>query len=266
MDDDARRGQLVTDSAEVYDAFFVPALFAQWPDRVLDAAGVGPGDRVLDVGCGTGVLAAAASTRVGPSGRVVGLDPNDAMLAVAARRTEPVEWRAGAGEEIPLPDGSFDRVVSQFALMFFDDRSSGLTEMARVMRPGGTAAVATWADAAESPGYGAMIDLVGRVVGPAAAEALRAPFVLGTSRVLADLVAAALAGVEVTRLDGTARFASIEAWVHTDIRGWTLGPMVDDACYERLLAAAVDELAQFVGPDGSVAFAAPALVASGHRA
>jgi ubiquinone/menaquinone biosynthesis C-methylase UbiE len=266
MDDDTRRGQLTDDSAEIYEAFFVPALFAQWPEHVLDAAGVVPGDRVLDVGCGTGVLAAAAATRVGPSGRVVGLDPNDAMLAVAAGRASTVEWRPGVAEAIPFPDDSFDRVVCQFALMFFDDRTRGLREMARVLRPGGVAAVATWADAAESPGYAAMIDLVGRVVGPAAADALRAPFALGTARVLADLVAGALADVEVARLDGTARFASIEAWVHTDIRGWTLGPMVDDACYDRLLAAAVDELALFVDPDGSVAFAAPALVASGHGA
>ncbi len=262
---DARRGRITDEAAQVYEAFFVPALFAQWPDRVLNAAEVRTGDRVLDVGCGTGVLAAAASARTRPSGRVVGLDPNEAMLAVAASRPEPIEWRAGAAESIPFADASFDHVVSQFALMFFDDRVKGLGEMARVVRPGGSAAVATWSAADESPGYAAMIDLVGRVVGAAAADALRAPFVLGTAAVLADLMAGSFADVEVACHDGTARFASIPAWVHTDIRGWTLGPMIDDACYERLLAAAADELAPFVDPGGSVSFAAPALIATGRR-
>ena len=77
--------QLTAEAAEVYEAAFVPAFFAQWAPRLLDAAGVGNGHCVLDVACGTGIVARGAADRVGPSGEVVGLDLSDAMLAVARR-------------------------------------------------------------------------------------------------------------------------------------------------------------------------------------
>ena len=107
---DAARGQVAAAAAEVYEEFFVPALFGQWAAPMLDAAGVAAGDAVLDVGCGTGVVARAAARRVGPTGEVVGLDRNDGMLAVAARSLEPVTWRQGVAERLPFDDGRFDRV------------------------------------------------------------------------------------------------------------------------------------------------------------
>jgi ubiquinone/menaquinone biosynthesis C-methylase UbiE len=122
---DITRGQLTGSAADIYEQIFVPAIFAQWPPVLLDTADVTPGHRILDVGCGTGVLATAAMKRVGPDGWVVGLDPNKPMLTVASRRLEPVEWRSAAAETIPYPDGSFDRVVSQFALMYFANRARG---------------------------------------------------------------------------------------------------------------------------------------------
>jgi SAM-dependent methyltransferase len=207
---------------------------------------------------------AAAAARVGPAGHVAGLDPNAGMLTVAERRAEPIDWRNGVAETIPFPDGSFDRVVSQFAVMFFDDREAALAEMARVVRPGGTVAVATWA-AAESPGYAALIDLLGRACGPAAADALAAPFCLGAPDALGALVSAAFDDVAVRRYVGWARFASIDAWVRTEIEGWTLAGTIDDDALARLVVAARDELAEFTDAAGSVAFPAPALIATGRR-
>ncbi|HEU4840268.1 MAG TPA: methyltransferase domain-containing protein [Ilumatobacteraceae bacterium] len=261
----AARGQLSGDAAEVYEAFFVPALFAQWPSQVLAAGGVRAGDRVLDVGCGTGIATAAAAGLVGPGGHVTGVDPNESMLAVARRRTEPVEWRVGAAEALPFADASFDRVVSQFAVMFFADRAQGLEEMARVLASGGTVAIATWASVEHSPGYAALLDLVGRVVGPDAATALAAPFSLGQPDPVHELVAGAFADVHVATRPGVATFASIAAWVHTDVCGWTLAGMVDDDCYDRLVATASVELGRFTDGAGRVRFDAPALIATGRR-
>jgi len=81
---DAERGQVNTAAAEIYDAFFVPALFGQFPGQVLDHAKVGAGARVVDIGCGTGIVAIAAHRLVGADGQVVGVDPNEGMLAVAS--------------------------------------------------------------------------------------------------------------------------------------------------------------------------------------
>lgn len=262
---DAARGQVAATAAEVYEEFFVPALFAQWAEPMLDAAAVAVGDAVLDVGCGTGVLTRAARRRVGPRGEVVGIDRNDAMLAVAARSPEPVTWQSGVAESLPFDDARFDRVLCQFALMFFDDRRRALREMARVLRPGGTVAIATWSAIDESPGYATMIDLLRRVVSDAAADALRAPFCLGTVDAVAALLADTFPDAVVTRHDGTAHFESIADWVHTDIRGWTLADTIDDATCQRLLADALSTHAQYTDAAGRVSFAVPALIATAAK-
>lgn len=261
---DATHGQVVADAAEVYERFFVPALFEQWADPILDQVGLRPGDDVADIGCGTGVVARRAATRLGSSGSVVGVDRNDAMLAVARRVAPAIAWRRDVAEALAIADGTVDRVVCAFALMFFDDRRAAVGEMARVLRPGGSAAVATWADLDESPGYAAMVELLDRVVGRDAADALRVPFGLGSADEVRDLMGVAFGEVAVARHEGVARFDSIEAWVHTDIRGWTLAGSIDDDTYRRLVAEASSVLARFVGPDGHVAFPAPALIAVGR--
>jgi len=147
------RWQVSTDAAEVYESCFVPAIFGTWAGPVADAAGIRRGDKALDVGCGTGVLAREALRRVGQEGQVVGLDLNEGMLAVAARTEPNVEWRQGDAASLPFGDASFDVVVSQFALMYFPDRTVSLREMWRTLAPGGRLAVASWAPIDHARGY-----------------------------------------------------------------------------------------------------------------
>ena len=87
--------QLAHDAAVAYEKHFVPAIFAQWPPVLAEVAETKPGDRVLEVACGTGILAREAADRVGPTGRVTGLDLNEAMLAVARRLRPGIDWRQG---------------------------------------------------------------------------------------------------------------------------------------------------------------------------
>lgn len=264
---DDLRGQVPRSAAEVYDEFFVPALFAEWAPRVADAAGVAPGNRVLDVACGTGVLAREAARRVGASGQVTGLDLNEGMLAVARTRAPGIDWRQGRAEAVDGADGSFDAVVSQFGLMFFDDRVAALREMRRVLRPGGRLAVAVWAGIEDVPGYAAMIALLDRLFGSRIASELRAPYCLGDVGELRTLFnAAGMPEAEIRTLPGSARFPSVEAWVRTDVKGWTLAELIDDDEYAILQREAPAALRRFVQADGAVVFAHPAHIVTAKKA
>lgn len=258
---DAAKGQISAEAAALYERLFVPALFDQWPGQLLELAGVGVGDRVLDVACGTGVLARAAIARVGPTGSVTGLDLNEAMLAVAAGEAPHITWVPAPAESLPMSDASFDKVLCQFGLMFFADRETALREMARVTRPGGRVCVATWAGLSETPGYAAMSELLADLLGREPAEALAAPFSIGTESALRAVMCAAFDPVEVRRLEGRARFPSIDDWVATDVRAWTLRELIDDQQFEELRAAARVRLHEFCDAEGRVSFDAPALVA-----
>ena len=261
-----KQGQVTGSAADIYEKFFVPALFSEWAPRVADRASITSGDQVLDVACGTGVLAREAARRVGTSGDVVGLDRNDWMVEAARTMAPGITWVLGKAEALPFPNDAFDAVVSQFGLMFFEDQTAALAEMWRVLRPGGRLAVAVWDSADHTPGYAAMIALLDRLFGEEAAAALRAPYSLGDPGKLRSLAdRAGIPEPRIETMEGTARFPSIESWVYTDIRGWTLADMIDTAQYETLQREAQQHLAQFRQPDGTVVFAAPAHILSATR-
>ena len=260
---DSDRGQVTATAAEIYDSFFVPSLFGQWTGVVLDAAEVQTGHSVLDVGCGTGVLSVAAYERVGSSGRVIGVDPNDGMLGVARRNDPSVEWNESVAEALPYPDGDFDRVVSQFALMFFTDPARALAEVGRVTRADGRITFAVWDRLEHNLGYARLADLIERLFGAAAARSLRAPFQLGDPTALAEIASHGITDPNVAEHRGTARFESLDSWLHTEIRGWTLADEIDDAGYDALLTAAARELADLAGP-GGVEFDVSALTVTGR--
>lgn len=112
-----------------------------WRRRAVALAGIGPGERALDVGAGTGDLALALA-EAGPSGRVVALDIAEKMLVRArARAKSPIGLVAGSAEALPFPDGMFSCVTAGFAVRNFGDLARGLVEMRRVLRPGGRAVV-----------------------------------------------------------------------------------------------------------------------------
>ena len=132
--------------AEIYEQHMVPAIFARWAPDLVGAAGVRTGQRVVDVACGTGAVARLLAERVGTTGKVTGLDVNPAMLAVArlSAPSQSIEWLDGSAVKMPLPDAIFDAVVCQQGLQFFPDRPAALSEMRRVLKPGGRLALSCW--------------------------------------------------------------------------------------------------------------------------
>lgn len=125
---------------ENYDRYFVPAIGAPLATALVRLAALRPSERVVDVACGTGVVARLAAERVGATGSVVGVDVNPGMLRVARAVTPPgmaIEWHEASAEALPLPDDAFDVVFCQLGLQFFPEKLAALREMRRVLTPGG---------------------------------------------------------------------------------------------------------------------------------
>jgi ubiquinone/menaquinone biosynthesis C-methylase UbiE len=178
--------------AENYERFFVPAIGAPLAVDLIEIAALRPGERVLDVACGTGVVTRLAAGRVGASGAVAGLDVNPRMLAVARSVTPSniaIEWHEASAESMPLPDESFDTVLCQLGLQFVNDEASALREMRRVLVPGGCLIVNV--PGAMPPLFAAAHQALERHLGPEAAGFVRMVFSLHDPGEIRALLAAA---------------------------------------------------------------------------
>jgi SAM-dependent methyltransferase len=244
--------QIPVEAAEAYEATFVPAFFAQWAPILCDAADLGAGQRVLDVACGTGIVARTAAERVGPA-QVTGVDLNPAMLTVARRVRGDIDWRQGDAAALPLTDRSFDAVLCQMALMFFPDRVGALREMARVAAPAGTVAVLVPAGLDAQPAYGPFVDVAARHAGPEARSLLDTYFACGN---LHDLTGwFGQAGLHVTAAgthSGITRFPSADALVTTEVESTPLGERITAEVYDRIRHGAREILASFTAADGTL--------------
>jgi ubiquinone/menaquinone biosynthesis C-methylase UbiE len=175
--------------ATIYEEWFVPAVFAPLAREVIDRTEVPAGARVIDVACGSGIVARIVAPLVGPEGRVVGLDFNQAMLANARRAADAerldIEWREGSAEDLPFEDGVFDLVFCQMGLQFFPNRSRAAREMHRVLGPGGQVVVSTWRGLDQNPFFAAFEQAVRQQVG---SPAIEIPFSMGDPNVVAELL------------------------------------------------------------------------------
>ena len=209
----------MSNPAETYENYMVPTLFGPWAEHLVQSANPQPGERVLDVACGTGIVARRVAPRVGSSGKVSGLDINPNMLTVARAAAEreglAIEWRDGRAEKLPFPDGSFDLVLCQFALMFFADRHAALAEMQRVLAKDGRVSLSVWQGLDRHPFYKRLDDVIQQRLEMSGVQAI---FALGDAEELRQLLTeAGFQHVEIEPVSKTARFPNPEGFLAGEI-------------------------------------------------
>ena len=129
-------------AGDAYDRF-MGRYSRELAPRFVAFAGIVPGMRALDVGCGAGALTSALAGPLGAE-NVAAADPSETLLAACAARVPGADVRRAPAEELPWPDGSFDAALSQLVLNFVPDADAAVAEMRRVVTPGGTIAACTW--------------------------------------------------------------------------------------------------------------------------
>jgi len=205
--------------AESYEKYIVPALFSPWSARLIQSAHVQPGEHVLDVACGTGIVARRIAPLVGSQGMVTGLDLDPDKLSVAGSAAEReglrIEWRASPAEQLPFPDGSFDLVTCQFGLMFFTDRHKALTEMHRVLKAGGRVVISVWQGLDRHPFYQSLDAVSRQYLGKSSVEAV---FSLGDDGELRQLLTdAGFQQVKIEPASITARYSNPDEFIVWEI-------------------------------------------------
>jgi len=248
--------QVAGSAPEVYERELVPAVFGPWAPILVELAHPRTGERVVDIACGTGIVARIAAARVGPTGAVAGVDLNPGMLSVArsvaatnSQPGAPIQWLEASADKLPFPDGLFDVVYCQLGLQFFADRAAALREMRRVLGAKGRLALMVWCGIGESPGFAALAEILERNIGPAAAAIMRAPFGLSDAGELTNLAhSAAFQDVTVQQRVGKVQFPSVERFVLSYVKGSPLaGPVsqANDAAREKLVSDAKNALGKY---------------------
>ncbi len=239
-----------------YERVMVPAVFATWAKDLVETAALAPGMRVLDVACGTGIVARLAAVQIGPAGPVVALDANEPMLAVARAQPAPmgtqIDWLQGDATKLPFPDEQFDRVLCQHGLQYFPDRAAALREMRRVLAPDGQLAVSTFS---RSIGYEIFERTAAGFVGEKAAAIMREPFALADLDELCRLIKGAeLSIVQIHTKTLPAQFAAAGDFIEFQLGGRlanAVGTLSADS-RAALVAALHKAFEPYVRPDGLV--------------
>lgn len=184
--------QLHGDAAALYERYLVPTLFTPWAHDLLRSAALQPGERVVDVACGTGSVTRLIGPHIGPQGRLTALDLNADMLRAArtyvTTTVPPIRWLQADVVDMPVADADFDLVLCQQSFQFFPDKLGALQEMHRVLAPGGRLAFNLSRGLVHNPYIRALADGLDRHIGVEAGNSMRAPCSFGDVEMLRSLL------------------------------------------------------------------------------
>ena len=264
--------QLEKRAPEAYEQYLVPPMFKPWADRLIDHVELQKADSVLDVGCGTGIVARHVASRVGDHATVIGVDVNAGMLDVAteiAAESRPaIEWRRGEATNLPFPAERFDVVVCQQALQFVADPTAALREMRRVLVPNGRVAVSVWRPLEFNPGYVQLAAALKEHVGADAETILSSPFPAWEREDLRTRATdAGLCEPSITIEIGSMRYPSAEAFLHREAASSPLSESIRDLTQgsrEALVREVRHALREYTDDDG-IAFPMESHVLTARR-
>jgi len=248
--------QTTTSPSEIYEQYMVPAVFSRWAAALLDSVSPQPGERVLDLACGTGVVARMAAPMVQPGGEISGLDFNGAQITTARTMDPSIDWQKGDAAELPFADEEFDLVVCQQGFQFFPDRVQAVKEVRRVLKPGGRVAITSWSSIGGSPGYLAIANALGKTVSASAAGLLDELFAFTTPEEVGRFFAEGGfpdAKVTTPRIDAV--FASAEELTRAIAVGSIMRrtqTQFSDETLDLMAAEVAAEMAPYLGDDGLV--------------
>jgi len=254
--------QLQGDASELYQRHLVPAVTAGWAAGLVDRVGLRRGDRVLDVACGTGVVARAAAERVGRTGRVAGVDINAAMLGVAralpAGAGASIGWVQGSVLSLPCAEASHDVVLCQLGLQFVPDRPAALAQMHRVLAPGGRLGLNVYGPIEHNPATFALAQALDRHLGPDASMPKRAEHALADAALLQTLAGdAGFTQIKMVTETRTVRFASVSEYVRIQLAATPLASLLQLQSAQPLAEALTADVATALQPHqtaGGLAF------------
>lgn len=265
--------QLEESSAKAYERYLVPLLFAPGAEGLIELAALKPGERVLDVACGTGIVARRAAARVASGGKVVGLDVNEGMLGVARSVSRdihpPIDWRRGDAVDMPFADETFDVICCQQGLQFFEDRPAALGEMHRVLAPDGRLLLSVLRSTKHNPGWALLVEALERYVGPDAGAIMRSPFPSLNADKLRDLfIGAGFRDVHISIGIGPVRYPSAEEFLRLEAVSSPLAAPIGvlaDNVREALIRDLSEALVEYTDDDGII-FPAEIYLAVARRA
>ena len=228
---DHHHWQLDGSAPELYQRYLVPAITTKWAEDLVGRAQPRAGEAVLDIACGTGVVARLAGKRMA-HGHITGLDLNKGMLTVARTLPSegvPIDWIEGSALDLPFPKGKFDLVFCQLGLQFFPDQKRALREMHRVLSPSGRIALSVYSPIARTPGANAFVLALDHVLGPNASKIKRGEHSFNAPDELQQLLTdAGFAEVEVQTVGQKIVFPSVLDYVRFQLLATPMATLLSD--------------------------------------
>jgi ubiquinone/menaquinone biosynthesis C-methylase UbiE len=258
----AEHWQVHGNAAELYERHIVRTMTALWAEDLVARIDPRPGEGVLDVACGTGVVARTAAARVGDGGHVSALDINPAMLAAARSSWEgspAIDFVQGSALALPFADGSYDVVLCQLGLQFFPDRARALSEMHRVLTGEGRLGLSVFGPIEHNPATFALAQALDHHLGTGASQTKRAEHVLAHATLVHRLVSEAGFGdITITTETKLIHFASSAEFVHVQLTATPLaGLLAEQLARPRTaekITSSVERALRRYEVDGGLAF------------